>query len=155
MVAGGNTHPMHWPTQWVNKYTKVTAQAWGMGKTVDVVCTGKTKLMEFAYFFQILPLVRRAARTSDCCVSVFASALWVRILRNINGRWLVFRPLIPLEITQSLKFASLAVTHKRIIIHVEKTILSEITNSSLPTFSAEVTPVKAVWKLAHLEISVF
>lgn len=57
----------------------------------------------------------------------------------------VSRPLIQLEIIESFKFTSLTVTHKRIIIHVERIIQFEITNCSLPTFSVELTPIKAVW----------
>lgn len=57
----------------------------------------------------------------------------------------VSRPLIQLEIIESFQFTSLTVTHKRIIIHVERIIQLEITNSSLPTFSVELMPVKAFW----------
>lgn len=61
----------------------------------------------------------------------------------------VSRPLIQLEIILPFKFIPLTVTHKRIIIHVKRIIQFEITNSSLPTFSVELMPVKT------LEISEF
>lgn len=51
---------------------------------------GCTKFMEFVYVLQILPLVQRPARTSDCCVRTVclstAQEMWVRVLRN--GQWL-------------------------------------------------------------------
>lgn len=119
-----------------------------MRKTVDMICTEKRKFMEFVYVFQTMPLVRRPARTS----LLYLYCLPQHCLRDVSKssekhKWtiVVSRPLIQLEIIESFKFTSLTVTHKRIIIPVERIIQFEIKNSSLPTFSVELTPVKAVW----------
>lgn len=54
------------------------------------------------------------------------------------------RPLTQLEVTESFKFTSFTVTQKKFIMRVEKIIRFEITNSSFPSFTVELMPVKAV-----------
>jgi len=45
---------------------------------------------------------------------------------------------------ERFKFISFTVTHKRFLTHIEKIIQCKITNSSLPTFTVELMPVKAI-----------